>query len=224
MRCAFQCTSWLVVACGALFCVAAQADDVVTKQEAALRVIRATAADICTTVPTEGSDQGAELSGNAKAKLDGGIGKIVGLGVEGAVKYQQSEYKGVLRADLTKAIQTGNDCKLSVFNTLVSKMLPSPPSSPAPAEVSEFKKPEGSFKKMGGSWVEYPPYAPGQYLTFQELSRDATFVYLVDPSRTKPGDSHNRMLVRLPLVGGPAEWSYENPIVWSQFTVVDPVR
>ena len=100
----------------------------VDMQEAALKVIRETAADICTTVPTEGSDHDVDLTGSANAKLDGGIGKIVGLGIEGAARFQQSTYQGVLRTDLAKAIQSGNDCKLNVFNTLVAKMLPSSPS------------------------------------------------------------------------------------------------
>ena len=97
-------------------------------ETAALKVIRETAADICTTVATEGSGSSVELTGSAKAKLDGAVAKVANLGVEGAAKYQSEHYKGVLRVDLAQAIKANNDCKLSVFNTLVEKMLPAPSS------------------------------------------------------------------------------------------------
>lgn len=94
-------------------------------QAAALKVIRETAADICTTVPTEGSGSSLELTGSAKAKLDGVVSKVVDLGVDAAAKYQSDQYKSVLRGDLAQAIGAANNCKLAVFNTLVAKMLPS---------------------------------------------------------------------------------------------------
>lgn len=99
-------------------------------QREALRVIRETAADICTGVPLSGSSNQLELSGAAKAKLAGLVAKVADLGVEGAAKYKSSEYSGVLQEQLATAIKSSNDCKLTVFTTLVDKMLPIHSSSP----------------------------------------------------------------------------------------------
>jgi hypothetical protein len=90
--------------------------------------------------------------------------------------------------------------------------------------LEEFDTPNGAFKKEGDQWVEYPPYGPGQHSIFQEQTRDASYIYLVDPSRQKPGDSNNAMLVRLPLNGGTAQWSYQNPLQWTDFTIVRRAR
>ncbi len=196
-------------------------------QQASLKVITDTARSICAEVSVELQDNKLELTGAAAAKLDGIVKKIVNLGVEGAAKYQTGSSKGVLRQDLAVAIKNGNDCRLSVFNVLVPRMLPSvippPPPQPSPSSVAEFMTPKGSFRKEGDRWVEYPPYGPEQYFIFREQARDADYVYLVDPSRQKLGSQNNAMLVRLPLHGGAAQWSYQNPIQWSDFTIVRPV-
>ncbi|HEY6323066.1 MAG TPA: hypothetical protein VJA16_16075 [Thermoanaerobaculia bacterium] len=196
-------------------------------QQAALKLITDTAKSLCADVSVELQDNKVELTGAAAAKLDGIVKKIVNLGVEGAAKYQTGSSKGVLRQDLAVAIKHSDDCRLSVFNALVPRMLPAaihlPPPQPGPSPVAEFTTPKGSFRKEGDRWVEYPPYGPEQYFIFREQARDADYVYLVDPSRQKPGSQNNAMLVRLPLHGGAAQWSYQNPIQWSDFTIVHPV-
>ena len=92
--------------------------------QAALKLIRETAADICQSVPLTQSNQTVELTGDAKAKLGGAIGKIVDLGIAGADKYNVGQSQGVLQQDLAAAIEHGNDCRLAVFNTLSGKLLP----------------------------------------------------------------------------------------------------
>lgn len=213
---------WLTFLTWALGAGQLQAQDPI-QQQAALKLIRETAADICATVPVEGVDQNIDLTGAAQAKLAGVVGKVVDLGIDGAAKYQSGTYKGVLRQELATAIKNGNDCRLSVFNALVPKLLSQAATKPNTSLINEFKKPSGRFQKQGEKWIEYPPYAPGNYFTFNELRRDDSFVYLVDLSRTKPGDRNNAMIVRLPIHGGMAQWSYQNPIVWSEFTIVQPV-
>jgi hypothetical protein len=119
----------IIVTCTSvgLFAATTWAQD--RSETAALQLIRETAADICTTAPMEGADSRVELSGSAKAKLDGAISKVVNLGLEGAAKYQAENYKSVLQSDLARAIKDANDCKLAVFNTLVNRMLPPPDTS-----------------------------------------------------------------------------------------------
>src|SRR4029077_19220996 len=78
----------IIVTCTSvgLFAATTWAQD--RSETAALQLIRETAADICTTAPMEAADSRVELSGSAKAKLDGAISKVVNLGLEGAAKYQ----------------------------------------------------------------------------------------------------------------------------------------
>jgi len=128
-------------------------------EAAAIKLIRETAADICTTVPTEGSNGSVELTSSAKAKLDGAVAKFVNLGVEGAAKYQSEQYKGVLRVDLAQAINAANNCKLTVFNTLIAKMRLAPPAAAlhAPdssAAISSTRPDPGTeFRKsISGLW------------------------------------------------------------------------
>ena len=96
------------------------------------KAITDTANSICITPsPLEQKNQQLELTGNANAKLAGVIGKVVSIGVGGATKYTTQASQNVLQRDLAQAIKNGEDCKLSVFNTLVAKMLPSLlPSAP----------------------------------------------------------------------------------------------
>jgi hypothetical protein len=92
----------------------------------ALRLIDETAGQICQTAPLEQHNTGTELSGEAKAKVGGIIGKLAGLGFEGAAEYQSGDSAGVLQKDLIEAIQIGNKCKQHVFDTLVGILLKEP--------------------------------------------------------------------------------------------------
>lgn len=93
-------------------------------QKEALDVIEAFANKLCTQVKHEGSTENVELSGDAKIELSNLLKKIADLGIEGAAKYQKSEYQGVLQKDLTTLIQQGVDCKLKVWNDLKDKLIP----------------------------------------------------------------------------------------------------
>lgn len=193
------------------------------QQKAALKAISETANEICTKVPIENETKNVELTGDAKAKLAGVIGKVVDLGIEGAAKYTSGSSKGVLQKDLAEAVKKGNDCSLSVFNTLVEKMLPKKSSDASkPVVPTRFNKPSGYFLKQGKFWTEFPPYAPGSNFRFAETVTDKDYVYLVDNSRTKPGNPDNGMIIRLPLQGGSAQWSYQNPLTWTDLTIVSP--
>jgi transcriptional regulator with XRE-family HTH domain len=91
--------------------------------------------------------------------------------------------------------------------------------TPSPASIREFKTAAGSFRKEGDVWTEYPPYAPGQHNTFKEQGQDNDYIYLVDQNRKKSGDINFPMMVRLPIRGGNAQWSFPNPTEWKDFTI-----
>jgi hypothetical protein len=101
--------------------------------------------------------------------------------------------------------------------------LPSQGSSEVASSVpTSFDKPQGKFIKTGQVWIETPAYAPGQYFTFNEIKHDTDYVYLVDPSRLAPGTNNDPMVIRLPLRGGSAQWSYQSSNNWKNFTNVQP--
>jgi hypothetical protein len=86
---------------------------------------------ICPNVPLEGSSSTVELSGSAKAELNGLLKKMAALGIQGAAKYQESQFQGLLQKDLLAAMRDSTDCKLKVSNSLMGKLLSaSVPASP----------------------------------------------------------------------------------------------
>jgi hypothetical protein len=78
---------------------------------------------MCPKVPLEGSSSTVELSGNAKAELNGLLKKMAALGIQGAAKYQESQFQGLVQKDLLAAIRDTTDCKLKVANSLMGKLL-----------------------------------------------------------------------------------------------------
>jgi hypothetical protein len=107
----------------------------------ALKEITDAANQICQSPPLEHSSDGVNLSGEAKAKLGGVVGKLADLGIAGTADYQHSESRGVLEKELATAMRAGNDCKLEVFKTLERDLLHNrrselPLSSEGPPDVT----------------------------------------------------------------------------------------
>jgi hypothetical protein len=132
---------WLLGGLPAILLVAPGASAQENQNRSALREIREAANDICQSVPLEQSSEGTKLSGEAQARLNGLIGKVVDLGVKGAGEYDTRQSRGVLQQDLAEAIKGGNNCRLEVFRSLSDKLLgqkgggtpePPPPSASRP--------------------------------------------------------------------------------------------
>lgn len=199
------------------------------QQAAALKLIVDASGQICQRAPIDEKNNQVTLSAHADANVTGLLKKLLDVGVGAAASSTTGSSSGVLQKDLAVAIKNGNDCSTSVLATLVPVMLPNfkkpPDGAPPPgafASISQVTTANGSFKREGDKWIEYPPYAPGSYFTFTEVSRDPDQIILSDPSRQKPGDVNNPMLVRLPTHGGAVQWSYTNPVVWMDFTFGQP--
>jgi hypothetical protein len=130
-----------------------QANEKLAMQRAALKDITDAAERICNSIPLNGTSQSAELSGQAKAEVNGVIKKVADLGVQGAGKYQTSEFSNVLQRDLAQAIQTNTNCKQTVFNVLVDRMIPAQssasPSVPPAAQPDASKSPAQQSLKQG---------------------------------------------------------------------------
>jgi hypothetical protein len=114
----------------------AQTTPMLELQTKALQVMSNAAERICNSISTSGNTRSAELSGNAKAALTGVIKNIAELGMDGAGKYQTTEYNNVLQQDLANAIRTNADCKKAVFDTLVDRMLPKQSGLNSPPAVA----------------------------------------------------------------------------------------
>lgn len=94
---------------------------------------------ICSEVPLEGGSRNLDLSGSAETKLNGLLKNIAALGIQGAAKYEEKQFKGLLQKDLRAAIQDGNLCRLKVAETLISKVLsPFPPAPSRTPAVARF--------------------------------------------------------------------------------------
>jgi hypothetical protein len=102
----------------------ASAQDELGKQQAALKVIREAAADICYTVQQYGQLNETQWSGEVQGKVSGATGKIISLGVAGSGKLEDSKYQGVLPEQISQTLIHSMDCKKGVFGQLIHLMIP----------------------------------------------------------------------------------------------------
>jgi len=143
-----------------------------TAQE--LELISKTANEICQTIPLEYTYSGVQLTGDAKAKVGGLVGKFVDLGLSGTGESESTHTTGILEQDLVKAIGNSNDCKLSVFKTLERDLLrkpspetqsvnsPSPTGEPAPPYALSMivPKPNNQGARPGSPDLTPQPSTP----------------------------------------------------------------
>ncbi len=82
-----------------------------------------------------------------------------------------------------------------------------------------FTHATGSFvRRPDGGWDEYNETADKVIYHFEEINHDGEYIYLKDPTRRK--DPGRPFILRLPVAGGIAQWSYPNPFEWNDLTVV----
>ena len=93
----------------------------------ALKLIGDFANGLCNTPSLKGSSSSLELSGNAKAEVSKLLKQLAELKIEGAAKYQNAEYEGLLQKDLANSLKDSNTCKQKVFNDLNDKLIPKVP-------------------------------------------------------------------------------------------------
>ncbi len=101
-----------------------------------LQTIADHAERICGTVPLEGSSGNVELSGSAKMELDGLLKKMAAMGIQGTATYQGSQYQGLLQKDLLTAMHDRTNCKMSVNNVLMGKLLTAAVAAREPLKLS----------------------------------------------------------------------------------------
>jgi len=99
------------------------------ENEKALNMIADFADRLCKDIPLQGHGDNLELTGSAKAELNGIIKKLANLGLDGAIKYQNTEYEGLLQKDLVSALKDSTNCRLQIWNDLKDKLISSSTST-----------------------------------------------------------------------------------------------
>jgi hypothetical protein len=95
-----------------------------SSQEHALDQIADFASRLCGSVPLRGHSSQTELSGSATLELQKLLRSLASAGVEGAAKYQSSQWSGPLQKDLARAMEDTNRCRLEVLKELKDRLLP----------------------------------------------------------------------------------------------------
>jgi uncharacterized protein YecT (DUF1311 family) len=100
------------------------AQDDLTNQARALVVIAETANSICYSVSQGGRQNATSLSGESTAKLNDASAKVADLNVKGSAQITSTDYQGLFQGELASALNNSQNCKKSVFDVLVVKLLP----------------------------------------------------------------------------------------------------
>ena len=104
-----------------LFLPIGAAAQTTTSSTEALKTIGDFAERLCQTVPLDTKSEKIELTGSAKAELEGIVKKLANLGVSGAAKYDSASSKNVLQKDLAEVLKDSRNCRLQVWNDLKGK-------------------------------------------------------------------------------------------------------
>src|SRR6266446_5422903 len=123
-------SAFTLIGLGELTSAAAQQD-----LDTQLKMIRATAADICYTVEQRGRKSDAQLTGEVQAQVNGIIAKLVDLGGKASGNIGSQEYQGVSQEALATALKESANCRERVFNKLLDRILPLSSTSPSYAPL-----------------------------------------------------------------------------------------
>lgn len=131
-------------------------------QKKALHLIITTANELCENVPLSGGTEGVQLTGEAKAKVSGIIKKLADLGLDGAIKYDNNKYNGVLQKDLASIVNTSANCKMDVWKDLQDKLVL--PIAPGESVISN----EAIIQDQNPTDIEIQSIEIKKYLGFDE--------------------------------------------------------
>lgn len=88
------------------------------KQQAAIEAVRELLPLVCGEFPRGGSSQQFEIKGNAEAKVEGLVKKLIDLGIQGATEFKSEEYVGVLRSEVGQEIKSVRQCNEKIYNDM----------------------------------------------------------------------------------------------------------
>jgi hypothetical protein len=122
-------------------CIAGSAPAQVLEQ-VALDQIAASAAAICGDFDRAGFEGSKEARVAAEAELQGLVGRLLNLGVEGAAQIQSQEYANVLQDHLGDELRDNRACRLKIWSDLIEQV-----TAQAPPVVSEESEPPAAAPK-----------------------------------------------------------------------------
>jgi len=73
---------------------------------------------VCGDFQQEGNSTRVAIKGDAQAKIDGLLKKLVGLGISGAGEFNSEQYVGVLQAEVGQQLNSVRECRLKVFGDM----------------------------------------------------------------------------------------------------------
>jgi hypothetical protein len=111
--------------------------DPLDMQEKALKLINDTADRICNVIKTRGSSHSVKVTGDITAELTGLASKLADVGVKGAGKFRDAQFRGVLQNEVASSVHDSAKCKLKVFEDLQAKLV-----QPVSDEPADHPKPE----------------------------------------------------------------------------------
>jgi hypothetical protein len=163
------------------------------ENEKALKMIADFADRLCKEIPLQGHGDNLELTGSAKAELNGIIKKLANLGLDGAIKYQNTEYEGLLQKDLVSALKDETKCRLQVWNDLKDKLI-----SNTATTIDQGK---ARWRSKRGTWSfdSKPFFAVGEKDFNKAYRSDRNFsnvIYEVRLRKTSNNDGPFGLLVR----------------------------
>ncbi|CAB3780729.1 DUF4019 domain-containing protein [Paraburkholderia fynbosensis] len=138
-------------------------DQTLERQEKALHAIDEFAHEICNDISTSGTQQNITLDANGQAQLSRLLKFVGDLGFNGGAKYSLSDYKGLVQADVGKALHDAQECRIDVLNSLKDKMLASPSGSSDAGHTSRhgvptqlvWRQPSESPNSFAAHWLTY---------------------------------------------------------------------
>jgi hypothetical protein len=177
-----------------------------------LALISKSAEDICGQVSEEHIRQSTELSADAKASVNGLLGKLLDVDGNAGGKIIKEHSVGVLDKDLAGVLKNAKDCRLAVFNAPVARLLPPASLTPSHSQNSlgEYSKAGNGdvFINSNGVWNECKAdNLDNCDFIFKEIGRTDDYVELDDASRS--------MRLRLPLPQGTASWKLYSDASWT---------
>ena len=164
------------------------------ENEKALTMIADFAERLCKDPPLEGHGKNMELSGSAKAELRGIIKKLANLGLDGAIKYQNTEYAGLLQKDLVSALKYRTDCRLKIWNDLKDKLISTNTSITNDKGKAHWRSKRGTW-----NFDSKPFFAKGEkgFNKAYRLGRNfSNVIYEVHLRKTSDNDGPFGLLVR----------------------------
>lgn len=121
---------------------------------------------LCETVEQSGESERLQISGAAKAEVEGLFKRLAEIGVEGVVASDAESYVGVVQAELGDQLIDVRNCKMTVFLSLKDALIVQTPTAQKPADDAapgalEMADALDWYRDTCGTFTLIVPMSPG---------------------------------------------------------------